>query len=155
MSSKQQQCLSIYIIGSLNVDLVSYTSRIPNEGETLTSDSFATGWGGKGANQAVATAKLATPSSSATKSRSGGARKIIVKMIGAVGDDEFGSPLKRELGANDIDTTDVRVESGQRTGVAVIMVIGLSFNHKAASSSVNPLAEALRSKHPMERIGSW
>ena len=106
---------AIYVVGSLNVDLVSYTSRIPNAGETLTSESFTTGYGGKGANQAVATARLASSSTPSEHS-------IVVKMVGAVGDDEFGPPLKQAMEAEGIDVVDVAVVKGQRTGVAVILV---------------------------------
>lgn len=100
----------ISVIGSLNVDLVSYTSRIPNGGETLTSDSFSTNWGGKGANQAVAAARL------------GSGRGVNVKMIGAVGDDSFGPDLRKAMEGKGVDTTDVRVANGLPSGTAVILV---------------------------------
>ena len=112
----------ICVVGSLNVDLVSYASRIPNAGETLSSESFTTGWGGKGANQAVATARLASSSSSSIASDAEHSAQIRVKMIGAVGADSFGPDLKAAMEGQGVDTSDVRVVSGQPTGVAVILV---------------------------------
>ena len=117
----------IVVVGSLNVDLVSYTSRIPDAGETLSSDAFTTGWGGKGANQAVATARLASTLNDAPVLRSQitgepSALDITVKMFGAVGADDFGPNLKRAMDAEHVDSTNVRVVDNQRTGVAVIIV---------------------------------
>lgn len=117
----------VAVVGSLNVDLVSFTSRIPHAGETLSSDAFTTGWGGKGANQAVATARLASSLESPPALRSGtegtsSTIDITVKMFGAVGDDDFGPSLKKALDAEHVDTADVRVVENQRTGVAVIIV---------------------------------
>ena len=60
------------------MDLISYVPRFPNEGETLHGSRFETGCGGKGANQAVAAAKLG----------------CAVKMVGSVGDDAFGTVMK-------------------------------------------------------------
>lgn len=107
---------TITIIGSLNTDLISRTTRLPNPGETLTSKSFSTGSGGKGANQAVACARL-----SRTKEKLA-SPSVNVRMIGAVGDDEFGGTLIAGLESNGVDTEGVRVVVGQRTGTAVIIV---------------------------------
>jgi ribokinase len=73
----------ITVIGSLNVDLVTRTPRVPVGGETLTSESFDIGWGGKGANQAVACARLSRTSKQAA---SGENSDVEVRMVGAVGD---------------------------------------------------------------------
>jgi ribokinase len=100
---------TITVIGSLNTDLVTTTSRVPSGGETLTASSFATGLGGKGANQAVAAARLSPPS-------------VSVRMIGAVGGDEFGPPLINGLKKDGIDISGVRVVESKTTGVAVILV---------------------------------
>lgn len=111
----------IAILGSLNVDLVTRTPRIPAAGETLEALSFNTGHGGKGANQAVACARLSRPSkSSATSSSSA---QVDVRMIGAIGkDDAFGGPFLAALEADGLDVTRVRRLEGQKTGVAVITV---------------------------------
>jgi ribokinase len=115
----------ITIIGSLNTDLVTTTHRIPSGGETLTASSFSTGAGGKGANQAVACARLSrpNPSKKAEASRFPKLKTdVTVKMIGAVGSDEFGPRLISGLKDDGIDTSRIKVVRGQTTGVAVILV---------------------------------
>ena len=67
----------IVVVGSINMDLVTLAPRFPEPGETLTGDRFLTVPGGKGANQAVAAARLGAS----------------VAMVGAVGDDAFGKQL--------------------------------------------------------------
>jgi ribokinase len=114
MSSKK-----ISVIGSLNVDLVTITPRVPSGGETLTASSFSTGPGGKGANQAVASARLSRPNPTSTSSPTS---DIVVKMLGAVGADEFGPPLLAGMEADGIEVSSVSVVPGQTTGVAVILV---------------------------------
>lgn len=100
----------ITIVGSLSFDLTSYTSRLPTAGETLTSTAFSTGCGGKGSNQAVATARMAQ------------GNKLRVSMIGCVGDDTFGQTLRSGLGDEGIDVTHLRTIHGQTSGVANIIV---------------------------------
>ena len=110
---------TITIIGSLNVDLVTVTSRVPSGGETLTATSFTTGPGGKGANQAVACARLSRPKPTSTPSSPS---DVTIKMLGAVGADEFGPSLLSGMKADGIDTTSVSTVPNQKTGVAVILV---------------------------------
>lgn len=105
----------ITVIGSLNKDLVTRTSRVPAAGETLTANSFSTGSGGKGANQAVACARL-----SKHDSRSKGG--VHVRMIGCVGLDSFGQELIEDLNNDGVDTTSVLQLEGETTGVSVIIV---------------------------------
>ena len=107
---------SILVIGSLNYDLLTRTSQIPAPGETLTSESFSTGSGGKGANQAVACARLSRHQSTAQDG------DVSVRMVGAVGDDAFGSDMLEGLRNNGVDTSGVRIVPNQRTGVATIIV---------------------------------
>jgi ribokinase len=106
---------SITIIGSLNTDLVTHTPRVPTGGETLTATSFSTGGGGKGANQAVACARLSRPRGSIFSD-------IAVKMVGGVGTDEFGPPHIEAMKRDGIDTSGIRLVEGETTGVAVILV---------------------------------
>ena len=106
----------ITVIGSLNTDLVTVTPRIPSGGETLTATSFSTGFGGKGANQATGCVRTSRPNAQHSPNNP------IVKMVGAVGDDEFGPPLVASMKADGIDTSGIRVVEGQTTGVAVILV---------------------------------
>jgi ribokinase len=96
----------ICVVGSANVDLISYAPRLPKLGETLTGTRFATGFGGKGANQAVMAAKL-------------GAH---VTMVTKVGDDAFGRDYLENFRAVGVDTTHVGVSGDASTGVAPIWV---------------------------------
>jgi len=96
----------IVVIGSLNMDLVVNTPRIPALGETVLGSGFFTAPGGKGANQAVAAARL------------GGS----VSIVGCVGDDIFGKELKQNLLVNDVDIINVKVIENTPTGVAMITV---------------------------------
>lgn len=96
---------NLLVCGSINMDLVLRTSHLPKPGETLIAKSLAEVPGGKGANQAVAAARL-------------GAR---VRMLGAVGSDGFGSSLAMHLREEQIDTEFLRKKSGP-SGIAVITV---------------------------------
>lgn len=95
----------ILVIGSINQDLVVYAPHHPKIGETILGNNFQTFPGGKGANQAIAAARL------------GGN----VQMIGCVGDDSFGKTLLQNLNKNNIDTSAIKVSS-KATGVALITV---------------------------------
>jgi ribokinase len=95
----------VLVVGSLNMDLVVATEVFPRPGETLFGMDFATHAGGKGANQAVAAARL-------------GAQ---VTMIGRVGHDAFGTEMKTGLAAEGI-VTDWLSETDRATGIAVITV---------------------------------
>jgi ribokinase len=94
------------VVGSLNMDLVMRVTRLPQAGETLSGHGFALAEGGKGANQAVASARL-------------GAR---VAMVGRVGPDSFGTQLRASLLRDAIDATHVTISHDAPTGVAMIMV---------------------------------
>jgi ribokinase len=94
------------------MDLVTRAHRLPKAGETLAGESFATVPGGKGANQAVAAARL-------------GAR---VAMIGCVGDDAYGEQLCAALIAEQIDCQGVTKVAGVSTGIASIVVDANSQN---------------------------
>ena len=97
---------SICVVGSINLDMNTYVAAFPRPGETIHGERFTTGYGGKGANQAVMAARL------------GGA----VQMVGRVGDDMFGQEMLRNLGREGVDTRSVRVSPGFSSGVAVITV---------------------------------
>lgn len=96
----------IIVVGSLNMDLVTETSVIPVLGETVLGSDFSTVPGGKGANQAVAAARL------------GGE----VYMAGCVGNDIFGKNLVENLKNNNVNIDNVEVTNDTSTGVAVIIV---------------------------------
>ncbi|KAL8829755.1 MAG: hypothetical protein Q9170_006041, partial [Blastenia crenularia] len=122
---------TITILGSLNTDLTTLTTRLPRAGETLTALSFSTAPGGKGANQAVACARLSSsPTSfsppSASSSPPSLPLSIAVKMFGAVGPDPFGHSLISALENDGVDTTGIKTlpasEKAVATGTAVIIV---------------------------------
>ncbi|EKT4454874.1 ribokinase [Pseudomonas putida] len=102
----------VVVVGSLNMDLVARARRLPRAGETLPGDSFFTVPGGKGANQAVAAARL------------GGS----VAMIGNVGDDDYGRQLHRALYVEGVDCQGVSTCPGVSSGVALITVDAASQN---------------------------
>ncbi|MCV2876480.1 ribokinase [Rhodobacteraceae bacterium XHP0102] len=96
----------IAVIGSNMIDLVTYVERMPNRGETLEAPRFQQGFGGKGANQAVAASRL-------------GAK---VAMITCVGDDSFGHETRANLERNGVDVSHLRMVEGVASGVAPIFV---------------------------------
>ena len=96
----------IAVVGSANVDLTTFTDQFPRPGETIFGRSFHLGFGGKGANQAVA-ARLC------------GAR---VSMIARVGDDLFGKATIDNFTARGVDATRVLITEGVSSGVAPIFV---------------------------------
>jgi ribokinase len=96
----------IAVIGSNMVDLVTYVTRMPVKGETIEAPSFEMGHGGKGANQAVAAAKLGAS----------------VLMVTKVGDDMFADNTVKNLAGFGVDTRYVTRAKGRSSGVAPIMV---------------------------------
>lgn len=97
----------IFIVGSINTDLVINAPYMPQQGETLQGSDFITARGGKGANQAVAAARL------------GGN----VVMCGCIGNDAFGEEAIRFLQKDGIDVSHIRRIENASTGTAVIVVI--------------------------------
>lgn len=111
----------IVVVGSLNMDLVVEVPTIPRPGETVLGRNFGTFPGGKGANQAVAAARL-------------GAR---VTLIGRVGRDAFGDQLLASARADGIDVRHVGRDSSAATGVAMITVDHHGQNSIAVASGAN------------------
>ena len=97
---------NVVVVGSLNMDLVTRTQRLPRPGETVFGQSFTTVHGGKGANQAVAASRLGAA----------------VAMVGCVGSDAYGVQLRDGLLADRIDCQAVRTVPGSASGVALITV---------------------------------
>jgi len=95
----------IVVVGSINIDLVATSPRIPSIGETIIGSGFQIHPGGKGANQAVSIGRLGYP----------------VRMIGRVGDDAFGSQLLGDLKSAGVDCEGVAISEGS-SGVAIILV---------------------------------
>ena len=97
------------------MDLVSYVSHHPLPGETMTSNHFTTSPGGKGANQAVACAKL-------SRTAQLGEPSANVSMVGAVGQDTYGTHLAESLSSYGVNVEGVVSPEGLKTGIALIVV---------------------------------
>jgi ribokinase len=98
----------VVVVGSINMDLVTQAPRFAGPGETILGDRFLTVPGGKGANQAVAAARLGAE----------------VALIGATGDDAFGRQLRQGLAAEGIDLTHTVQLDDCASGTASITVAG-------------------------------
>jgi len=111
---------NILVVGSLNADLVVRTPRFPQPGETISGEDLQVIPGGKGANQAVAAARL-------------GAN---VSMLGRVGKDNFGDFLLDNLKSNHVDTTLIQRDDAS-TGTATIIVDSNGQNSIVLSAGTN------------------
>ncbi len=127
----------IVVVGSLNMDLVVRTLRHPQIGETVLGYDFRTYPGGKGANQAVAAARL-------------GGR---VRMIGRVGNDQFGEALLQTVKAAGVDTRYITKDETSPTGVAFItvddrgkntIVVAAGANTRLSPDEIDAAREAFR-----------
>ncbi|TPP09652.1 ribokinase [Rhizobium glycinendophyticum] len=119
----------ITVFGSINMDLVATTPRLPVPGETVAGTGFATAAGGKGANQALA-------------ARRAGA---IVRMVGAVGRDEFAGPAISLLKEAGTDLSGVKTVDGA-TGTALILVGGDGENMIAVVAGANGTVDSGQAK---------
>jgi ribokinase len=115
----------VVVLGSLNVDLVVRAARFPAPGETLLGHGFAEHAGGKGANQAVAAARLFAP------------QRPAVALIGRVGADERGERLRALLEREGVDARAVGVERETPTGVAAITVANGGENQIVVAPGAN------------------
>ena len=116
---------NILVVGSINMDLLLLTSRLPQAGESMFSENYFFNPGGKGSNQAVAASLL------------GGN----VTFAGKVGDDSFAGTLRQSLNKNKVNTDFLKVSDSQKTGFAVVMVEESGENriivHSAANGDMN------------------
>lgn len=111
----------VIVVGSVNVDLVVTSDRLPAPGETVIGGRFSQHHGGKGGNQAVAAARLGAD----------------VRFVGAVGDDPFGAQARAALEAEGIDLAELRTIPAEATGVALILVDARGENSIAVASGAN------------------
>jgi ribokinase len=111
----------ITVVGSANVDLTFRTPRLPLPGETVIGTDYFEGLGGKGANQAVAAARL------------GGQ----VAFVGKVGNDPWGESIRRELRREGIDVTYLTTARDRPTGKAAILVNDAGENSIVVSPGAN------------------
>lgn len=110
----------IVVVGSINLDLVAVATNIPSAGETVIGTDFQIHPGGKGANQAVAVARLGYP----------------VQMIGRLGDDAFGAQLRSHLERAGVGTRGIATSDGA-SGVAVIVVSSRGENSIVVAPGAN------------------
>jgi ribokinase len=111
----------VYVVGSVNLDLVVRAATLPAPGVTVTGGTFERHGGGKSANQAVAAA------------RAGAA----VRMVGAVGQDDLGDEAIADLAAEGVDIEGVQRLASAATGVALIVVDDAGENQIAVASGAN------------------
>ncbi|MFD2214814.1 ribokinase [Metabacillus endolithicus] len=146
---KEQKVL---VIGSINMDLVTQSNIVPKVGETVLGTSFFTNPGGKGANQAVAAAKLGA----------------YVTMLGCVGEDSFGKDLLENFKCHGVNTKYIKTISNTSTGIASItlsegdnsIIVVPGANHKLTPEMVREnekiIAEAdillLQLEIPLESV---
>ncbi len=128
----------ITVVGSLNMDLIVRTPRIPSPGETIIGSGFHTAPGGKGANQAVAAARL-------------GAR---VSMVGRVGKDEFAATLLENLTLANVNTQFIIQDPEAPTGVALIEVDDSGENSIVVASGANMRVTSLDVDAAQEAISA-
>ncbi len=123
----------VVVVGSINHDLIVMTPRHPLPGETVLGTGHFSGGGGKGANQAVAVARL------------GGS----VEMVGRVGSDSYGETLRSNLAGEGVGISQVMVDPGSATGLALITV------DEAAENTivVSPGANSRLDTYQVERSG--
>ncbi len=124
--------MSVIVLGSINIDLVATAPRLPLPGETLLGHDFFKASGGKGANQAVALARLGIPT----------------QMVGRVGADSFGTELINSLQAAGVQTENIFIDEKVSSGVAIITVDDIGENQII----VIPGANGCVSQEDIERM---
>jgi ribokinase len=126
----------VIVVGSINLDLVVTIDHLPAAGETVTGGRYAQHHGGKGANQAVAAARL----------------DARVSFIGAVGDDAFGVDARDALASERVDVEDLVTVPGVPTGVAMILVDEAGENCIAVASGANHALSAAHVEAALARL---
>jgi ribokinase len=111
----------VTVLGSLNTDISLPVPHLPGPGETVLAAAATFGAGGKGANQAVAAARLGA----------------VARMVGCCGDDEFGARLRAGLAAEGIGVTGLRAVPGVASGLALITVDPAGENSIAVAAGAN------------------
>jgi ribokinase len=116
----------VVVVGSINADLVVSVSHLPVPGETVPGARIQRLGGGKGANQAVAAARLGAS----------------VRFVGAVGDDDVGMELAAQLASEGIDVSCLRRVGGSPSGIAVILVDATGENEILVALGANDALDA-------------
>jgi len=126
----------VIVVGSVNVDLVVTTERLPVPGETVIGGRFGRHHGGKGGNQAVAAARLGAPTA----------------FIGAVGGDTFGIDARAALEAEGIDVGGVLMLPDEPSGVALILVDADGENSIAVAGGANAVLGSVQVRAALKRL---
>ena len=124
------------IIGSLNVDLVARAERLPSPGETVIGGTFHVAAGGKGANQAVAAARMGAS----------------VEMIGRIGNDNFGSMVRGELAHAGVGVDHLLVDPVAATGTGHVFIDAQGQNAIIVASGAN---ERVAADDPAKATAAW
>jgi ribokinase len=126
----------VIVVGSVNVDLVVTTERLPAPGETVIGGRFERHHGGKGGNQAVAAARLGAA----------------VTFVGAVGGDAFGAEARKALEAEGVDVGGLLILTDQPTGVALILVDEAGENCIAVAGGANAALTSVQVRAALKRL---
>lgn len=126
----------IIVLGSLNMDLVMETSKIPSKGETVIGDNFFISPGGKGANQAVCCGKQNVP----------------VYIIGCVGNDSYGEILLENLKKHNVNTNYIKKVENVSTGTAMI-ILSEKDNRIIVNPGANYKIDIYDVKYALDAIG--
>ena len=126
----------VIVVGSVNVDLVVTVERLPGPGETVIGGRSARHHGGKGANQAVAAARLGAPT----------------WFIGAIGGDGFGVDARAALESEGIDVSGVLTLSAEATGLALITVDATGENQIAVAGGANAALSSVQVRAALKQL---
>jgi ribokinase len=129
---------TVVVVGSLNQDLTRYVSALPRPGETIFASAAASALGGKGANQAVAAARVGAS----------------VRFVGAIGDDLAGRGARAALEAAGVATDGLRTSTTEATGTALITVDARGENTIVVDSGANLSVDAQHATEVVERAGA-
>lgn len=138
MRDQPARAAAVLVVGSANQDYIVGVTAPPGPGETVMATSLLTQPGGKGANQAVAAARL----------------RGDVSLVACVGDDADGARLIRELRSEGVDTTDVEIVSRGRTGLALVSVWASGENSITVVPGTNSALTGDRVRRTIERRAS-
>ncbi|MBM7676840.1 ribokinase [Gracilibacillus alcaliphilus] len=133
---KLENKYDLIVYGSLNMDYVGYVDHLPEPGETVASNTFNIGPGGKAANQAVTASKLTAKTA----------------MVGRVGDDHIGQVMKSELAQAGVDDDHVLISPGIQTGIAMVSVDQAGNNSIVTYKGANAVLKEEDVAHSLEKL---
>ncbi|KAJ4323868.1 putative ribokinase [Neodidymelliopsis sp. IMI 364377] len=134
---------TVAVLGGLVQDLVTIADRIPDQGETIVANKFNSSPGGKGANSAVAVYRLSRANPKNQDAAHTTSDDLHVRMIGAVGRDQFGPGLKEAVHRSGVNVDGVQEIEGQSTALGIILIEQKSGEnrillHQNAANAIKP-----------------